>query len=101
MSKDNLHDVQTRLVQDNDDQNMTLQTAQHISKSFLDSIRAQKDDSMGYKEGEYMSVARVPAAVHEQWLREGFDMMVEPAHAIVARLKQQNLDAFLTSKKQV
>jgi hypothetical protein len=40
-------------------------------------------------------------AVHEQWLKEGFDLMQEPAHKIVARLKQQNLDAFVTTKKKV
>jgi hypothetical protein len=27
--------------------------------------------------------------------------MKEPAHAIVARLKQENLDGFLTTKKKV
>jgi hypothetical protein len=48
-----------------------------------------------------MSVASIPVAVHEQWLKEGFDLMQEPAHKIVARLKQQNLDAFVTTKKKV
>jgi hypothetical protein len=53
------------------------------------------------KERDYMSVASIPVAVHEQWLKEGFDLMKEPAHKIVARLKQQNLDAFVTTKKKV
>ena len=101
MSKDKINDVQTSMVQDNDDNNITIQSAQYISPQFLDSIRHQREDSMSRAEGEYMSVARVPVAVHEQWLKEGFDMMEEPAHAIVARLKQQNLDAFITNKKQV
>jgi hypothetical protein len=48
-----------------------------------------------------MRVASVPVAVHEQWLREGFDMMQETPKAILTRLKQQNLDAFITTKKQV
>ena len=98
---DTLHSVQSNVLRDNDDQNFNIQQTQHIPQSFLDNIRKQRDDSLGMSEGEYMSVARVPVLVHEKWLREGFDMMKEPAYAIVARLKQENLDAFLTTKKKV
>jgi hypothetical protein len=98
---DTLHTVQSNVLRDNDDQNFNIQQTQHIPQSFLDNIRKQRDDSLGLNEGEYMSVARVPVLVHEKWLREGFDMMQEPAYAIVARLKQENLDAFLTTKKKV
>ena len=48
-----------------------------------------------------MSVAEVPVSVYEQWLREGFDMMKEDPKAILMRLKQQDLEAFITTKKQV
>jgi len=98
---DTLHSVQSNVLRDNDEHNFNIQQTQHIPQSFLDNIRKQRDDSLGLNEGEYMSVARVPVLVHEKWLREGFDMMKEPAYAIVARLKQENLDAFLTTKKKV
>ena len=48
-----------------------------------------------------MRVASVPVAVHEQWLREGFDMFKESARDIVKRLQDQDLQAFITTKKQV
>ena len=96
-----VHDLNTRVLNDNDDKNFTIEQTQHIPQSFLDSLRQQKANSMGLKEGEYMNVASVPVAVHTKWLREGFDMMKEPAHAIVARLKQENLDDFITTKKRV
>jgi hypothetical protein len=96
-----IHDVQNKVLRDSDHQNFNIETSQYISPQFLDQLKQQRSNSLGQSEGEYMSVARVPVAVHEQWLREGFDMMQEPAHVIVARLKQQDLDSFLTTKKQV
>jgi len=96
-----VHDLGTRLIQDHDDHNFTFAHTQHISQDFLDRLKDTRENSLNQSENEYMSVASVPVAVVEQWLREGFDIMTEPAHAIVARLKQQNLDAFLTTKKQV
>tara|TARA_B110000208_G_scaffold3348_1_gene4457 strand:- start:1009 stop:1317 length:309 start_codon:yes stop_codon:yes gene_type:complete len=98
---DTLHSVQSRVLDDNDEQNFNIQQTQHIPQSFLDNIRSQREDSLGTNAGDYMSVARVPVLVHEKWLREGFDMMKEPAYAIVARLKQESLDAFLTTQKKV
>jgi hypothetical protein len=96
-----IHDVQNIVLKDNDENNFTIQHTQHIDQSFLDNLRDARENSLGQDEAEYMSVASIPVAIHEQWLREGFDLMNEPAHAIVARLKQHNLDAFLTTKKQV
>ena len=96
-----IHDVHNKVLRDNDENNFTIQHTQHIDQSFLDNLRDVRENSLAQDEAEYMSVASIPVAIHEQWLREGFDLMTEPAHAIVARLKQDNLDAFLTTKKQV
>jgi len=82
------------------DENVIEQT-QYISPSFLDTLRRQRENSLNQKEGEFMSVAEVPVSVYEQWLREGFDMMKEDPKAILMRLKQQDLEAFITTKKQV
>ena len=78
-----------------------IQKQQYIPQDFLKSLERQRDDSVHLQERDYMSVASIPVAVHEQWLKEGFDLMKEPAHKIVARLRQQNLDAFVTTKKKV
>tara|TARA_R110002153_G_scaffold39175_2_gene112961 strand:- start:653 stop:970 length:318 start_codon:yes stop_codon:yes gene_type:complete len=95
------HDTQNRVLMDNDENNFTIQHSQHIPQSFIDDIRYQRENSLNQKEGEFMRVASVPVQVHEQWLREGFDMMNETPKAILMRLKQQDLNAFITTKKQV
>jgi len=96
-----INDVHNKVLLDNDENNFTIQHTQHIDQSFLDNLRETRENSLNQQEAEYMSVASIPVAIHEQWLREGFDLMEEPAHAIVARLKQHKLDGFLTTKKQV
>ena len=100
-TKTTMHDVQTGVLRDNDDRNFTIKQTQHIPQSFLDTLKSQTESSLDFNENDYMTVASVPVAVHEKWLREGFDMLKEPAFKIVARLKQENLDAFLTTKKKV
>ena len=101
MSDQIIHDVQNNLLDDQDDKNFNIIHHQNISKAFLDSTKIAREDSLNHKEGDYMRVASVPVVVHEQWLREGFDMMKEPAKAILMRLKTQDLHAFITTKKQV
>ena len=50
-----------------------------------------------------MSVAQIPTIVVEKWMREGFDIFSgeHTAAEIVARLKKENLHAFLTTEKNV
>tara|TARA_B110000977_G_scaffold106563_1_gene138876 strand:- start:552 stop:956 length:405 start_codon:yes stop_codon:yes gene_type:complete len=95
------HDVQTNVLRDNDENNFTIKHSQHIPQEFLDRVRKQREDSLDHKEKDYMTVASVPVSVHEKWLREGFDMLKEPAFKILARLRQEDLDAFITTKKKV
>ena len=58
--------------------------------------------------GEGYLIARWPAAVTtnhvvvvEQWLKQGFDVYKESPKAIIKRLRQENLEAFLTSNKSL
>jgi hypothetical protein len=51
-----------------------------------------------------MKVASIPVAVIEKWMREGFDVMRDKnitAKEIVNKLKNENLDAFLTTEKSL
>ena len=76
---------------------------QNISQSFLDNLAEQRKASAGRKEGEFMRVASIPTVVVEKWMREGFNIMSgeHSAAEIVKRLKQENLEAFLTTEKSV
>lgn len=78
-----------------------IERVQAISQEYIDSLKAQRDESKHRREGEFMRVCSVPVAIVEKWKREGFDMMHEPAKAIVARLQLENLDYFITTDKQV
>jgi hypothetical protein len=73
---------------------------QHISDSFLDRNKDLRFESK-QKAGEYHHMASIPVVVVEKWLKEGFDVYREPAKAIIKRLKQENLEAFLTSNKSL
>ena len=76
---------------------------QAISDDFLTSLKDQRNASKDQREGEFMRVASIPVVVVEKWMREGFDIMSgkHTAAEIVKRLKQENLNAFLTTEKSV
>jgi len=95
------HDVSNVILHNNDDEHLTIRKTQYIPPDFLANLKRERDNSLNQKEGEYMRVASVPVQVHEQWLKEGFDMMKETPKAIVQRLQRQDLHAFITTKKQV
>ena len=76
---------------------------QNISQSFLDNLAEQRKASVGRKEGDFMRVASIPTVIVEKWMREGFNIMSgeHSAAEIVKKLKQENLEAFLTTEKSV
>tara|TARA_R110002020_G_scaffold181450_1_gene376419 strand:+ start:9931 stop:10248 length:318 start_codon:yes stop_codon:yes gene_type:complete len=94
------NDVEQRLAKD-PDAVMTLENQQHIPQSYIDGLKSDKWDSRSTRAGDYMRVASIPAVVYDQWKREGFDALKEPPKEILKRLRQQNLDSFITTNKQV
>ena len=48
-----------------------------------------------------MRVASIPTGVIEQWTREGFNIYEESGKAIIKRLREQSLDAFITTDKRI
>ena len=77
--------------------------SQVISDDFLTGLKEQRNASKEKREGEYMRVASIPTVVVEEGMREGVNIMSgeHSAAEIVKRLKQENLDAFLTTEKSV
>ena len=76
---------------------------QNITQDFLDDIKEQRNNSTGKREGEFMRVASIPTVVVEKWMREGFNILDPNVNGkeIIRRLKAENLDAFLTTDKQI
>jgi hypothetical protein len=86
---------------DENSEGLVIEKFQEIPQAFRDSLKAEKDNSMSVREGEYMRVASIPEVVIDKWLRENFDFWNASAAEIVAKLKAENLDDFITTKKQV
>ena len=86
---------------DENSDGLVIQRYQEIPQQFLDNLKQKREESNNVKEKDYMHVASIPVEIVEKWQREGFDFYNEPARKIVAKLKEENLDAFLVTKKAV
>lgn len=77
---------------------------QEITPELLDHLADARHNSQHSREGDFMHVAAIPTIIVEQWQRDGFDIMNDrniTASQIVARLKAENLTAFLATNKRV
>lgn len=83
--------------------NLSIRKSQIITDSLVTDLKDARHNSQHAREGEFMHIAAIPTIIVEQWLREGFDIFAKgvTARDIVARLKQQNLTAFLATNKRV
>jgi hypothetical protein len=91
--------INTEYRQEGD--NVVRKHTQEISQAFLDDLKDSRNASKDQREGEYMRAASIPVAVHEQWLREGFDLYQATGPEIIKRLRDQNLDYFLATEKRI
>lgn len=88
---------------DDPDAALVIKREQPIPKSFLDRLKTERDENSNRPMGNFHRVASIPIAVVEKWQREGFDIHDKniKASEIVARLKTENLEAFLTTTKRI
>ncbi len=82
---------------------LVVKKEQQIPKSFLDRLKVERDESANNRMGDYHRIASIPTVVVEKWMREGFNIWDKNVKAseIVARLKLEHLDAFLTTTKRI
>lgn len=81
--------------------NTSVRHDQVITKEFVDNTAQFRNETSGYRSGNYHKVASIPLIFVEKWRNEGFDIYKESASAIIKRLKAESLDAFLTTNKKV
>ena len=93
-----LVDTKSTLVSEVGD--LAIKRVQDIPADFLDHLKTERDASSA-PAGDFHKACSVPVAVHEMWLRQGFDMMKAPAKEIVARLRREGLDTFITTTKSL
>lgn len=98
MSKVKLRDVQWD-INDNVD-GLLVRKDQEITSDFLDQLA---DDRLASKApaGDFHKIASIPVVVVEKWLREGFDIYREDAKAILKKLRDEDLTAFIATTKKV
>lgn len=89
--------------EEDSDEKLVIKKEQSIPQSFLDRLKTARDDSANNKMGDYHRVASIPTVVVEKWMREGFNIWDKnvTAKEIVARLKLEHLDGFLTTTKRI
>lgn len=73
---------------------------QVITDEFLDGLKEDRNASKE-RAGEYHKVASVPMVVVEKWLREGFDIWRESPQAVLKKLRDENLEAFIATEKRI
>lgn len=86
---------------DDNSEGLVIQTAQEIPQRFIDKLKEERFESRHRREGNYMRVASIPVAIVDKWKREGYDFDNESVKNIVAKLKMEGLDAFLTTDKDL
>jgi hypothetical protein len=77
---------------------------QEITDEFLADIADKRHNSTSMATGWFHEVAEVPTGVVEIWQAQGFDIVKDrniKARDIVARLRRDGLDAFITTNKRV
>ena len=90
--------VETEYLQEGD--RVTFKNTQEITTAFMDDLKDSRNASDNTLEKEFQRVASIPVAVHEQWLREGFDLYQHSVKEITKRLRDQSLDYFMATNKR-
>ena len=98
----NLLGINTDFIQDKE--RVIRKQTQEIPQWHLDNLKAEREAASGKREGEFMKIASIPTVIIEKWMREGFDVIGDKnitGRDIVRRLRAENLDAFLTTEKNI
>lgn len=74
---------------------------QNIPDEFVSQLKRDKIDTLHTKMGDFYRVATIPLAIVEKWDRAGFHIEEHSAHEIMAQLRKEDLDAFITTNKRI
>lgn len=75
--------------------------SQDIDQGWLGRLREKRNTLATERCGDMLHVASVPAIFIHKWLREGFNAYQAPLKEVVAKIKAENLDAFLATDKRL
>lgn len=100
MNDKNIKLLDAEVTFDNKDDDLLIRKDQIITDEFLKGLAQDREDSRA-RAGEYHKIASIPTVVVEQWLRQGFDIWRETPQAILKRLRDENLTAFIATEKRI
>jgi len=86
---------------------LVIKQSQVIPDDHIAQLKADKIDTLHDKMGDFYKVASIPLAIVHKWDKEGFkleDVLAEGTQGlrkILARLKAEALDAFITTRKSI
>jgi hypothetical protein len=99
---DGLHDQMISFDEDHHSgkqDTLIIKREQLIPNWYLDQLKDERIDTLHTPMGDLYRVCSIPISTVEKWKREGFDVHQEDVHAILARLRKESLDKFITTTK--
>lgn len=75
--------------------------SQELPDEWLSKLKRDKIDPDHNRAGEQEHLFSIPVSVVELWLRAGFDVHRESEHAILRRLQNEGLDAFIVTNRRI
>ena len=73
---------------------------QEITSDFLDQLSDERLASKAPSR-DFHKLASIPVVVVEQWMRQGFNIYEQDAKAILKKLRDEDLTAFIATTKKV
>src|SRR5437879_2388867 len=95
------HEKLVDFIDSNDSSSpLIIKHTQALPSEWLDQLAERKKayTDSSFRAREFEEFACIPTIIVEKWQKEGFDIYHENADAIVKRLKNESLDAFLTGR---
>ena len=80
---------------------LVISRVQDIPDEFMESLKSERLAMAAVRLGEHHHVASVPAAVFDMWAAQGLEPYSMTPREIVARLRRDNLEAFITTNRKV
>ena len=76
-------------------------SSQEITPEFLRQQKQLREMSSRGPAGEYHEVCAIPQILVDRWKKEGFDVFTESAKSIVAKLKVEGFEYFMSTTKKL
>lgn len=85
---------------------LVIKRTQEIPQEYLDSLKEQRDAPFDKFGNRMVRAASIPISIIHKWDREGYpweEIMREPRgiQKILAKLDQESLDKFITTRKTI